>query len=143
MDSYEPPFNWMRFPEGHARFSGGVRGIIDEQRHETFSVEVDGNECFGEIQATFLPNNNDYNIEVVSFGYGSDDYVGMPMLDACQVFTAQKIATVQALIVQLIHSGTLFSERPSILKEYQNARFMGEVIFRDGWALIANDARTS
>ncbi|MGH8080644.1 MAG: hypothetical protein ACREP7_08720, partial [Lysobacter sp.] len=132
MESYEPPFDWVLFPQGRARFAGGVRGA-DEQGHETFAVEVAGGEYFGEIARTFLPNNNDYNIEVVSFGYGSDD-VGIPMLDACRTFTAAQIATIYALIAQLIAAGARFEDRPSLLVEYPTAHFMGEVVFREGWA---------
>ncbi|MEO6519630.1 MAG: hypothetical protein ABIO17_11670, partial [Pseudoxanthomonas sp.] len=125
MDAYEAPFDWVRFPEGRARFSGGVRGIVDEQRHETFAVEVGSNEYFGEIQRAFLPNDNDYNIEVVSFGNGSDTSVGMSMLGTCRIFTTTEIGAIQALIVQLIAAGTSFEDKPSILTEYPNAHFMG------------------
>lgn len=138
MSSYEHPFDWQRFPEGRARFSGGVRGA-DEQGHETFAIEVDGEECFGEIARTFLPNGNDYNIEVVAFGYGSDSYVGMPVLDACRTFTMAQIDRIHALAIRLIEAGARFEDRPHLLKEYPNARFMGEVIFRDGWALVEID----
>lgn len=133
MDSHKSPFDWVQFPEGRAKFSGGVRGIVDELGHETFAVEVGGEEYFGEIQRAFLPNDNDYNIEVVSFGYGSAGYVGMRMLGTCQIFTSEEISTIQTLIVQLIAAGTHFSDRPSLLNEYPNAHFMGEVLFRDGW----------
>ena len=98
-----------------------------------------GEEYFGEIQRAFLPNNNDYNIEVVSFGYGSDGYVGMPMPGTCQIFTAEEISTIQTLIVQLIAAGTTFSDRPYLLNEYPNAHFMGEVLFRDGWVCLKDE----
>ncbi len=143
MDAYEAPFDWVRFPEGRARFSGGVRGIVDEQRHETFAVEVGSNEYFGEIQRAFLPNDNDYNIEVVSFGYDDDGNVGMPMLGACRIFTAAEIGAIEALIVQLVAAGTRFPDRPALLKEYPNAHFMGKVVFRDGWALLMDKETAS
>ncbi|MFD0324269.1 hypothetical protein [Lysobacter gummosus] len=141
MEPFDPPFDWVQFPQGRARFSGGVRGA-DEQGHETFAIDVAGTEYFGEIARAFLPNNNDYNIEVVSFGYASDD-VGIPMLDACRTFTGAQIAAIHALIVQLIDAGTRFADRPHLLMEYPNARFMGEVIFRDGWALLKDEEYAS
>lgn len=141
MEPSQSPFDWLQFPQGRARFSGGVRGA-DEEGHETFAVEVAGNEYFGEIVRAFLPNNNDYNIEVVSFGYASDD-VGIPMLDACRTFGTEQIATVHALIVQLIKAGARFEDRPHLLMEYPTARFMGEVLFRDGWALVLNEETAS
>ena len=142
MDSHKPPFDWVQFPEGRARFSGGVRGI-DEQGHDTIAVEVDGNEYFGEIEPAFLPNNNDYNVEIVSFGYGAKTSFGMPMLAACHVFSAAEINTVQRLIVQLVAAGMKFTDRPNVLMEFPNAHFMGEVLFRDGWALVKEDEATS
>jgi len=141
--SNHPTFDWLQFPEGRARFSGGVRGIMDEQRHETFAVEVDGEEYFGEIQRAFLPNGNDFNIEVVSFGYGRDGDIGMPMLGACRVFTATEAGTIQALTAQLIAAGIQYSDRPSLLNEYPDAHFMGQVLFRDGWILVADDGATT
>ncbi|MEH6417185.1 hypothetical protein [Pseudomonas sp. CGJS7] len=135
MESYEPPFQWVQFPQGRARFSGGVRGA-DEQGHETFAVEVDGEERFGEIVRAFLPNNNDFNIEVLSFGYALDRDIGAPMIGACRVFSAAQIADVHALIVQLIAAGARWDDRPALLMEYPTARFMGETLFADGWALV-------
>ncbi|MDL5367290.1 hypothetical protein QSH18_16905 [Xanthomonas sp. NCPPB 2654] len=143
MDLHDhPTFGWVQFPEGRARFFGLVRGV-DELGHETFAVEVDGNEFFGEIDRAFLPNNNDYNIEVVSFGYGSERCLGMPMLGGCQIFSQAQINTIQALIAQLIAAGTQFSDRPSLLTEYPSAHFMGQVSFRDGWVLVADGGTTS
>lgn len=133
--SHHPTFDWLQFPEGRARFSGLVRGV-DELGHETFAVEVDGIEFFGEIQTAFLPNNNDYNIKVAYLGYGSKNSLGMPMLDGCQIFSQHQASTIQELIVQLIAAGTQFPDRPSILTEYPNAHFMGQVIFGDGWIVL-------
>lgn len=125
----------MQFPEGRARFSGGGRSW-DERHHFTFAIDVDGHEYFGELERRFLPNDNDYNIGVLSFGYRSNTAVGMPMLESCQKFALAEVETVQTLIVQLIDAGTRFSKRPSLLTEYPDAHFMGEVIFRDGWVLV-------
>lgn len=133
-------FDWLQFPEGRTRFSGGVRGIMDEQRHETFAVEVDGEAYFGENQNAFLPNGNDYNIEVVSFGYGRDGDIGMPMRGrTCRVFTVTQASTIQTLITRLIAAGIHYPNRPSVLNEYPDAHFMGQVFFRDGWILVADD----
>lgn len=129
------PFDWVQFPEGRARFGGGIRGIVDEQGHHTFAVEIDGKEYFGEIQRVFLPNGNDYNIEIVSFGYGAKNYIGMEMIGTCQVFTIDEIGIIEALIVQLVAAGKHFPDPPNFLDEYADVHFMGEVIFRDGWAL--------
>ncbi|HZF97331.1 MAG TPA: hypothetical protein VEY92_03630 [Pseudoxanthomonas sp.] len=138
MTSPDPTFfDWVELLGFRARFSGCVRGA-DEQGHHIFSVEVNGREYFGEIQRAFLPNGNDYNIEVVSFGYGKTEDFGIPMLDACQAFTLEEISTIQALVGKLIEAGRRFKR--SLLTEYPNAHFMGQVIFRDGWVLARDEA---
>ncbi len=142
MSNYEQTFDWVQFPEGQARFSGGIRGI-DEQGHETFAVHVGGIEYFGEIEADFLPNQNDYNIRVLSFGYGTDKYVGMPMLGTCRIFTTDEIGLIQTLITKLIAAGLQFSDRPFLLLETANSHFMGKVIFQDGWVLLKDEESIS
>jgi len=47
---------------------------------------------------------------------------------------------IQALIVQLVEAGTRFRRKPTLLREYPNAHFMGQVIFRDGWILAKGEA---
>lgn len=68
MGEYSNTFDWVQFPEGRARFAGGIRGW-DEKRHETFAVEVNGVEYFGELDSVFLPDRHNFNIEIISFGY--------------------------------------------------------------------------
>ncbi len=137
MESHDPPFNWMQFAEGRARFAGGVRGV-DERGHETFAVEVDGVEYFGEIVSAFLPNDNDYNIEVVSFGFADEGFAGEELRPGIAlVLSEAQVATVAGIIRQLIVEGARMDDPPHLLVQYPNARFMGGVLFRDGWVLVA------
>ena len=76
MAYYERTFEWVKFPEGNARFAGGIRGW-DERGYETFAVEIDGEIVYGDIDRIFFPNHNDFNIQVVSFGYGMQENVGI------------------------------------------------------------------
>ncbi|MCY7393331.1 MAG: hypothetical protein LH647_18090, partial [Leptolyngbyaceae cyanobacterium CAN_BIN12] len=87
----------------------------------------------------YLQNQNDYNIRVISFGYGSDKYVGMSMLGTCRVLTTLEIEIIQTLIIQLISAGSHFSDRPSLLMESQNSHFLGHIEFQDGWALLSTE----
>ena len=139
MGAYDETFEWVDLPEGRARFSGGGRAW-DEKVHDIFGVDVEGREYFGEIRPAFLPNNNDYNIEVLSFGYGSNTSVGMPMLESCQTFTMAQATIVEALVTQLIDAGTRFVDRPPVLAEFPHAHFMGKVIFRDGWVIRTSES---
>lgn len=109
---------------------------MDEQRHETFAVEVGGCELFGEARREFLDNKNDYNIVVVSFGYRRVGDVGMPMAGSCRVFGAGDVLPLEKLIRELIFVGGSLSDRPSLLKEYSNAHFMGGVSFQESWLLV-------
>jgi hypothetical protein len=133
MGEYSNTFDWVQFPEGRARFAGGTRGW-DERGHETFAVDVDGVEYFGEIRHAFLPNGNDFNIEIVSFGYRDEIYAGSP--PPHDPFTADELKVVQSLILQLIRSGLhrADEDKPLVLDEDPGSRFMGKVIFREGWA---------
>ena len=91
----------MLFDLGRARFAGGVRSW-DELGHETFALELRGNEYFGEIKNLFLKNHNDYNIVIDSFGYAWEIEVGMPGTEAREIFTADEEEIARSLVIQLI-----------------------------------------
>ena len=125
-------FDWVQFPEGRARFAGGVRGW-DELGHETFALELRGNEYFGEIKNLFLENHNDYNIVIDSFGYAWEIEVGMPGAEAREIFTPYEEETARSLVTQLIQTGLQFELPPSPLNQTANSHFMGKIIFQEGW----------
>lgn len=134
MEDHQHPFEWIKFPEGRARFAGGVRGW-DEAGHDTFAIEIEGREWFGELRSSFLANGNDFNIEIVSFGYSYRDSVGMPLpCLGSRAFNQGELEHVRALILSLVEAGMEFSIRPNVLLEYPGAHFLGSVFFREGWA---------
>lgn len=142
MNVYDQTFDWVQSLEGRARFSGGIRGW-DECGHETFAIELEGDVIYGEIARTFLPNQNDFNLQVVSFGYGARENVGIPNLDgpgphAQGTFPPEYLRRVQSLVVQLVQAALRFTDRPHILLEYPNAHFQGKVIFPEGWTVGAS-----
>ncbi|MCC7633788.1 hypothetical protein [Stenotrophomonas rhizophila] len=128
-------FGWICFPEGRARFGGGVRGW-DELGHETFALELRGREYFGEIKRVYLENHNDFNIVIDSFGYRSERDVSMPGTDVREVFSSAEEITARVMIVQLIQAGLKFETPPSRLRQTETSHFMGEVIFSEGWMLV-------
>lgn len=141
MNRYDQTFEWQQFPEGRACFSGGIRGW-DERGHDTFAVEIDGQVIYGEIAPTFLANDNDFNVQIVSFGYGMQEAVGIlndgsPGRHAQGRFPSDYLERFQSLIVRLIRAGLNFEERPSVLRETPGSRFMGKVVFPNGWAVDA------
>lgn len=133
MNIYEKTFEWVQFPEGRARFDGGIRGG-DERRHETYALELEGKTQFGEIDSAFVANGNDYNVEVISFGYGMIENVGNPHQNARGTYTEAQLKIVRSLVAQLIRNSLQFEERPSILRETSKSHFLGKILFREGWA---------
>ena len=130
----KPPFSWNEFGMGRARFSGGVRGA-DQVGHETFALELDGTVQYGELRRSFLEDGNDFNIEIVSFGWPGKEWVGMPMPGMCRRYDKDQLAKAQALVIDLVAAGARAPEKPSVMVEYPDARYRGEVLFRNGWAL--------
>ena len=97
MSSHEKTFDWVKFPEGLARFAGTLL-CWDEQGRKTFALSLRGNEYFGEIKRTYLEKNNDYNIIIDAFGYGRGEDVGMPGTGARGVFTSDEEAIARSLV---------------------------------------------
>lgn len=133
----EGMFDWVQFPEGRARFAGIKRGR-DEQGHVTFSLELGDALHFGEIDQVFLPDLHNFNIEVISFGYPRAEVVGMS--GAAAVFSPEQISVAMQLIGRLIKSGLDLDRPPNILTQTAKSKFLGELLFREGWALVRSEA---
>lgn len=133
MSTHGQMFDWMTFPDGRARFSGIKRGW-DEQGHVTFALEVNETEHFGEIDQLFLPDAHNFNLEVISFGYGRGEDVGMP--GAATAFTQEELGVAKRLIENLVTAGLNLERPPNILAQTDKSRFFGEILFREGWALV-------
>ena len=140
LGAYGGTFEWVQFSEGRARFSGGVRGW-DEQEHETFSVELDGSEYFGEVRKSFLPDGYGFDIEIVSFGYGDKNDVGMPRPGiASQLVPSEDVDIAGSLIVKLIQSACGSEAASFVMRQTEKSRFTGDVVFRDGWAISTRES---
>lgn len=141
MGNYEKTFDWVQFKEGKARFNSDIRGW-DERGHESYAVEIEGKVRYGEISKAYLANDNDYNVEVVSFGYAMEGSVGIPNepgeqgLLARGAYTQAQLKIVQSLVSQLVNAGLKFEDRPSVLRESPKSHFMGKILFREGWASV-------
>lgn len=147
MGHYDGTFEWLEFPEGRAQFSGLERGS-DERGHEIFAVEIDGRVTYGEVTRIFLPNDNDFNLQVVSYGYGMRESIGIlddgtPEPQAQGSFAPTHLQRVQTLVVRLVRAALQFENRPLALHEYPHAHFQGKVIFPARWAVGADAAEFS
>ncbi len=125
-------FDWIEFDGGKARFAGGVRGW-DELGHETFEVELDGKQYYGEVAKAFAPNEHDYDLDILSFGYTVHEDVGLPAPEARQLFSPAQAAQVERLVQALAAEVATWEEPPFILRQTESSRFLGAVHFRDGW----------
>lgn len=140
MRDYSRTFDWFDFPEGRIRYAGGSKGR-DEPPIDVFSVEIGGRTYFGEIRRSFLADENNYNIETVSFGWPKRDWFGTePDPRQCATFSPAELRDVQSLVTQAVPAWRLLENRPIIVRESARSHFMGEIIFRDGWALIRDES---
>lgn len=130
--------DWITFEQGRARFAGGIRGW-DEVGHETFAVELDGQTLYGEVKAVFLSDGNNFNIEIVSFGYFAKGDVAMPRPGhTSTLLSPDRVEVAAALIVQLanhVAQQDESAERPFVMSIDAESHFMGSVYFSEGWAL--------
>lgn len=134
--------DWVDFKEGRARFSGGIRGW-DEIGHQTFAVELDGRSLHGEVRKNFLPDGENFNIQIISFGYFSKDDVAMPRPgQSSAVFSATGAEKAESLILQLVAYASELDEseqRPFVMSVTEKSHFMGRVFFSEDWIFISED----
>lgn len=143
-------FEWINFPSGRIRYlreGGGARGR-DFIPVELFAADINGKINLGIIKRDFLANRCDFNVEVVSFGWTSvgvidDDWTPRP--GACSSFTMRELGVAQALVLQAVHVWSAYEDdsKPSFLIESPQSHFMGEVSFREGWALLQEQGASS
>ncbi|WP_090052631.1 hypothetical protein [Luteibacter sp. 329MFSha] len=137
---YSKTFEWIEFPQGRVRYAGGRRGR-DEPPMETFAIELYDRVYYGEICESLLADGNRYNLMIVSFGWTKHEWRGIePNPRDCATFTPRELEKVQALLCQAVQVWRGLDDRPPFLTEYFESRFMGEVIFQDGWALIRDES---
>jgi len=131
-------FEWTQSGEDRVRYSGSIRGW-DELGHYTFAAELSGKNYYGEIKKAWLSDGHSFNIEILSFGHHLEENVGMPMSPNSPLiskFREKDLEVVRLLICKMVESFSQSNNRPSVLDESENSRFMGKVIFVNGWALI-------
>lgn len=141
--NYPPPFQWVEFPEGRARFSGSIRGW-DEQGHETFELRLRNQSYFGEIKDVWVGEK--YRLVIKSFGYKSIQNVGIPLssdMKTVGVFTTEEVGVIKKLITNLIDFTSAQESRPFVMSADNISDFNGEVLFSDGWCLIDADRRVA
>ena len=136
--NYPPPFQWVEFPEGRARFSGSIRSY-DETGRETFCLQLGESRYFGEIKKEWR-NDSHFNLTVTSFGYFDRGDVGMKMSPKiCNIFTLGEINKIKDLTLSLISFFKQNPTRPFVMDMEVPDEFLGRVSFAENWALITSE----
>lgn len=126
--------DWIDLNGGRARFSGLSLGV-DELAHDTFQIEVQSKPAlYGEYRAAWANNENDFDIEIVSFGFATDRNVGNDHPDARHRFSWGECENIERLTICLITSDGAQKGLP--LFSSTKGRFLGRVKFAPGWIVL-------
>lgn len=122
-------FTALSFEAGQVRFAGLVRGS-DEGLHDIFVVSLSGySMMYGEWRNKWADNGNDFDIEIVSFGFLDPRSVGIP--GARQIFPREERLIIEDLVRALFASDEVRSEAIPTTKFC--SRFLGRVHFLPKW----------
>jgi hypothetical protein len=123
----------LDLPAGKIRFAGGVRGV-DEAGHDAFELSLSGAPAlYGEWRPIFSENGNNFNVEIVNFGYTSRDNLGNPHPDARRKFSAHDVSSIRGLIEALFASEEARARVAPFSSKKNPRGYLGRVIFRPGW----------
>lgn len=114
-----------------AGFAGSVRGV-DEVGHHAFEVHLAlSPEVYGEYRPKWAANKNDFDIEIVSFGFVDSKNPGNPSPTARRQFTDQQRKIVESLVKALFANPEARKGKP--IFSSQKGCFLGGVHFLPGW----------
>jgi hypothetical protein len=123
----------LNLPNGKIGFKSTVLGW-DEEPRDAFRIELSARPTmYGEWRAKFASNENDFDVEIVSFGYKSVRHLGSML----PVHRTEFSASEQSAIEELIRS--LFADQTAraviVPFSSKTAHFLGAVTFAPGWIL--------
>jgi hypothetical protein len=123
------------FDGGAAGFAGLIRGG-DEAGHFIFEVCLpSSSSLYGEWRVKFEANENDFNVEIVSFGYPIRENASNPHPGARRRFSAEEQNIIQRLITALISSAD--ARKKVFPFGGKKARFLGGIRFSPGWIILS------
>ena len=127
------PFT-VTLPTGRASFESVIRSW-DESSQDAFSVELTGQPMlYGIWQPKFSANGNDFDVEVVGFGWADKNNAGNPNPVTRRRLSAAQAEDVKALMVNLFRD---VDARKEILPfSIKTARFLGGIDFQRDWILL-------
>ncbi len=118
-------------PTGRVQFAGIPRSW-DEIGRYAFSVELPNQPAmYGEWRAKFAENDNDFDVEIVSFGFLRASSLGDPTPAHRRQFSEGDISIIQELIVALIASPAATAQVVPFTSK--KGKFLGKIHFLPGW----------
>lgn len=113
------------------RLAGIDRGA-DELPREAFLAQLPGRlVMLGEWRERWAENGNDFDIEIVSFGYYPPSY-GLGIATGKQTFNMQELAMAEDLIRGLFSNVIATQKHPSFSPRRRGV-FLGNIYFLPGW----------
>ena len=124
----------VTLPRGKASFESVIRSW-DESPQDAFSVELWGQPTlYGIWRPRFGANENDFDVEVVSFGWADKSNTGNPNPVTRRKLSVVQADDVQALVLALFED---INARKKISPfSSKIARFMGDIRFRENWIAL-------
>ena len=120
-------FDWVVFDKGQARFCGPERDTEVGSR-DVLAVQLTGARAhYGEFRLREVDETN-YNVEILSFGYGSEINVGLPAPKARAAFSSTEIEDIRFLI-----SALMLADKEKPFPMHHREEFLGQVSFKEGW----------
>jgi hypothetical protein len=115
---------------GKVRLAGIDRGV-DELPRDTFIAQLPGRPALiGEWRRRWAENGNDFDVEVVSFGYSQYEALGVGAIQL--KFTTDERTLVEDL-VRALFSNPLARQMHYSFRPERKGRFLGNVYFLPGW----------
>ncbi len=132
-ESYESPFVTLAFPEGKIALEGMIRG--DDGPFRVFRVELPNRPAlYGEWRPAYGESGFDFDIEIVSFGYGMKLSVGIPHPTA-RVQLSQKEKVIAQKLIETLFKDQKFTRKLSPFA-VTGVCFNGGINFLHDWFIV-------
>ena len=121
----------LSFDNGKVGFASSVRGV-DDAGHDMFRIELPQRPIlYGEWRPKWAENHNDFDIEILRFGYVDAGNVGNNHPGARRTCSSQERAVIVELVCALFSS---VEARAGIAPfTSKKATFLGHIHFVPGW----------
>jgi hypothetical protein len=123
----------INFPNGAAGFASSFRGV-DDRGHYAFELRLASYpSLYGEYRPKWAENGNDYDVEIVSFGFASPNNLGNPSAGARLRFSSQQRKITEGLIVALVSNPE--ARKGTAPFTSKKSHFRGHIHFLPGWII--------